>query len=103
MSACCKAANDRKTLTWVRRVREMFAWGVPGTLLVLMPKCPVCLAAYVAVWTGLGLSLSTAAWLRWGLLSLCVASLLYLIVERVHRLAAGLGDFKQETSECNTR
>ena len=37
---------------------------------VFMPKCPVCLAAYVALWTGLGLSFATAAYVRWTLLAL---------------------------------
>jgi hypothetical protein len=83
MSACCAAAGDRKTPTWVRRVREIFAWVLPSAILVLVPKCPVCLAAYVTLWTGLGLSLSTATYLRWVLLFLCVASLLYLIVKRL--------------------
>ncbi len=65
MSACCEAASDRKTPTWVRRVREIFAWVCPSAILVLLPKCPACLAAYVTLWTGLGLSLSTTAYLRW--------------------------------------
>jgi hypothetical protein len=88
MSACCHAAGERKSTTWARAtwarwLRETFAWIVPSTLLVLVPKCPACLAAYVALWTGLGLSLSTAAWLRWILLFACVASLLFLIVRRL--------------------
>ena len=66
MSACCDAAGDRKTPTWVRRVREIFAWVLPSAILVLVPKCPACLAAHVMLWTGLGLSLSTATYLRLG-------------------------------------
>jgi hypothetical protein len=36
------------------------------------------------LWTGLGLSIATATYLRWALLLLCVASLLFLIVKRLH-------------------
>jgi len=36
---------------------------------VFMPKCPVCLAAYVALWTGLGLSFGAATYVRWLLLA----------------------------------
>jgi hypothetical protein len=86
MSNCCHAAGTRKAPLWARRVRDGFAWIVPSAGLVLMPKCPACLAAYVALWTGLGLSLSTATYLRWVLLSLCVAALLFLIVKRLVRL-----------------
>jgi hypothetical protein len=88
MSACCDDANDRKTSTWPRRVREIFAWILPSAILVLVPKCPACLAAHVTLWTGLGLSLATATYLRWVLLFLCVASLLFLIVKRLNRMLA---------------
>ena len=103
MSACCDAVGDRKTPTWVRRVREVFAWVLPSAVLVLVPKCPACLAAHVTLWTGLGLSLSTATYLRWVLLFLCVASLLYLIVERLDRTAVVFRYFRKETEPCNTR
>ena len=103
MSACCDTASDRKTPTWVRRTREIFAWVVPSAILVLVPKCPACLAAHVMLWTGLGLSLSTATYLRWVLLFLGVASLLFLIVERLDRLGAIFDYFKKETERCNTQ
>jgi hypothetical protein len=64
-SACCDAAGGRETPTRLRRAREVAAWVVPSAILVLVPKCPACLAAHVALWTGLGLSLSAAACLRW--------------------------------------
>ncbi len=67
------------------------------------PKCPACLAAYVMLWTGLGLSLSTANYLRWALLFLCVASLLFLIVKRRDRITAVFSTLKKETDECTTK
>ena len=87
MSACCAATGDRKAPTWVRRVWEIFAWALPSVVLVLVPKCPACLAAHVTLWTGLGLSLSTATYLRWALLFLCVASLLYLFARGPDRMS----------------
>jgi len=103
MSACCNAAGGRKAPAWTRRARGIFAWGLPSAILVLVPKCPACLAAYVVLWTGLGLSLSTAAYLRWGLLLLCVASLLFLVVERLNRMGTIFHCFKKETEQCHTK
>ena len=93
MSACCPAASGRKMPTWARRVREMFAWTVPSAILVLAPKCPACLAAHVFLWTGLGVSLSTATYLRWALLFLCIALLLILLVQRIYRVLAIFNHF----------
>ncbi len=103
MSACCDAASDRKTPTSLRRVREILAWGFPSAVLVLVPKCPACLEAHVTLWTGLGLSLSTATYLRSLLLFLCAIALLFLIVERLDPKGAIFRYFKQESESCNTR
>ena len=101
MSACCHTASDRKASTWLRRVGETVAWLLPGATLALVPKCPACLAAYVALWTGIGLSFSTATYLRWLLLVLCVVSLLILFVQRLIRIWVNY--FKYEAESCNTR
>jgi Na+/melibiose symporter-like transporter len=85
MSTCCDAAECGETPTWAQRVREISAWLLPSAMLVFVPKCPACLAAHVALWTGLGLLLSTAAYLRWVMVPLCVASLLFLTVKRLSR------------------
>jgi hypothetical protein len=103
MSACCDAVSARKTPPSVRRVREALAWGLPGAILVLVPKCPACLAAHVTLWTGLGLSLSTATDVRRLLLFVCIASLLFLIVKRLNCTGAIVQHFRKETEPCNTK
>ena len=50
----------------------------PSAILALIPKRPVCLAAYVAAWTGLGLSVSVATHLRTSLLILSVGLLTFV-------------------------
>jgi len=79
--------NDRKPhpLAFARHCLDIAGWIVPSVLLALMPTCPACLAVYLAGATGLGLSLSTAAYVRASLLILCITSLLYLAVRRLRR------------------
>src|SRR5215510_1211238 len=81
MSACCCHQGERKPMSLLRRSGEVAAWAIPAAILALMPKCPVCLAAYVALWTGIGLTLSTATFLRTALVALCAVSLLFLIAK----------------------
>jgi hypothetical protein len=72
----------------VRRVVDLDGWIVPSAILALIPKCPMCLAAYVALWTGLGLSVAAAANLRVLLIIVCVISLVFLVVRQMRRLIA---------------
>jgi hypothetical protein len=70
---------------------------------MLVPKCPACLAAHVMLWTGLGLSLSTATYLRWVLLLVCIAALLFLLVKHMDRVGTVFRYLKKETEQCNTK
>ena len=68
---------------FARRARETAGWIVPAAGLALVPKCPACLAAYIAVGTGVGVSVPTATYVRMFLLITFGASLSYLAVKRM--------------------
>ncbi len=70
--------GDKPRIGLLRRAWHGVQWLVPTTVLVLIPKCPTCVAAYVALFTGIGISVSTAEWIRISLLVLSLASLVYL-------------------------
>ena len=76
-SGCCHRA-DAHPPRRSRRGWELAAGAVSLGVWVLVPKCPVCVAAHVAFWTGLGLSFAAATYLRWSLLLLSGLALCYL-------------------------
>lgn len=67
-----------KADTFCKRSIEIAEWIVPGTVLALLPKCPACLAAYIGLATGLGVSFSTACYLRTSLIIVSVCALAFL-------------------------
>ena len=90
---CCQCktrAGDnagRLASRW-RRGGEIAGWIVPSATLALLPKCPAGVMGYVALATGLGISMSTAAHMRTVLVMLCIASMVFSWVMRLRRFMA---------------
>ena len=87
-SHCCQikmraGANARRSASRLRRGGELAGWIIPSATLALLPKCPICVAAYVALATGIGISLPTATYLRAMLAASCVASLVFVAGRRL--------------------
>jgi hypothetical protein len=73
------AGDEKRSTNLLSRTWRGIQWLVPTTLLVLMPKCPLCVAAYVALLTGIGISAATARVIQILMLMFCVMSLTYLV------------------------
>jgi hypothetical protein len=43
-----------------------------------MPKCPICLATYISMVTGVGIGFTLARYLRFGLIAISLAGLIWL-------------------------
>jgi hypothetical protein len=76
---CCdKPSRSRRSL-------DIAGYVVPSAIMVLMPKCPACIVAYLAMGAGIGVTMTMAATLRVTLLILCVACLAFVTVRLVRR------------------
>jgi hypothetical protein len=84
-----RAADGYSRVPFARRCLDLAGSLLPSAILALLPKCPICLAAYVAIGTGVGISASTATYLRLLLVVLCLASLSYF-ASRLVRLFHGV-------------
>ena len=93
-SCCCggsaastdsPAPRHQPNASLSRKAIELASWLLPGTLLAFFPKCPLCVAGYVALATGLGISFTAATYLRWALLALCLGSLAFMATRWVTR------------------
>jgi hypothetical protein len=93
--ACCgtgsgrRARQDRAAGTRPRPDRrsrfEIAGCLASAVVLTLLPKCPACLAAYVAIGIGVALSGPVAVHLRVTLVILCLGSMSYLGARALRR------------------
>jgi len=87
MAASTASSSRHKTADGMgpppRLTQRRFAWAkcsLPTIVLALLPKCPACFAAYVALGTGISLSVAAAAIFRMLLIGVCVATLTWVLV-----------------------
>jgi len=84
---CCVGEVASRRLT--RRLSRAAASILPGAALVLLPKCPLCLAAWLTAATGIGFSAAGAKWTSAMLLMFWIAALVLAAVPTVRRFSAG--------------
>lgn len=79
---CCEAQPAARRGLAARPWRSAGGCVGSGAMLVLLPKCPMCIAAYLAVWTGAGMATPIAGHLRFLMAAIFVVSLSFLVVRR---------------------
>ena len=84
---CGIATRRRGRLSRWGRVSEMAGWVVPSATLILLPKCPICVAFYVALISGVGISVASASRLRTLLLIVSLTVLFCLTLWRLRQFA----------------
>ena len=62
-----------------RRGFKFVRFSLPTLILVLLPKCPACFAAYVALGTGISVSVAAVSLLRNLLIVICIASIVWIV------------------------
>jgi hypothetical protein len=84
--AASSIASGWRPRSVARRWFAAAEWLIPSVVLALMPKCPLCVAAYLAIATGIGVSTAVAGYLRTALILLCAAMLCIVAVRRAGRM-----------------
>jgi hypothetical protein len=73
---CLGEPASRRFARWLSAAAASVA---PATLLVLLPKCPLCLAAWLTAMTGVGFSAAGAGWVRIALVLFAIAVLASIV------------------------
>lgn len=81
-SSCCKQRSG----SVLPRSAAAASYLLPAAALILMPKCPACVAAYVALVTGITLSIPAAGHVRTTLIVTAVCVLSMLVFRRLRRM-----------------
>lgn len=87
-SSCCDGARRASPF---RLGAETAGAVVSAATLILLPKCPMCLAAYVAVATGFGISVAAASHLRAVTFAVCLVVLVAFALAMAARVRRRLG------------
>lgn len=83
MNGCCAVRSEPRTAPG--RAAGLGASLLPAVLWMVLPKCPVCLAAWLAVATGIGFEAGDVGWIRAGLIALWAATAGWWISRRALR------------------
>ena len=83
---CCTGEGRRRR--FARRLAAAAASILPGAALVMLPKCPLCIAAWVTVVTGVGIPVAAASHVR-GLIAVSWVGVAALVVTQIIRRRAG--------------
>jgi hypothetical protein len=68
-----------------RLARRLSAAIFPAAALLLLPKCPLCLAAWLTFSTGIAFSAAGAAWVRWTFVVIAVAAAALVAAPAIRR------------------
>ncbi|HTZ59823.1 MAG TPA: hypothetical protein VMB49_17060 [Acidobacteriaceae bacterium] len=79
------AQVDPHPRSLIRRSIRFAARLTPMAIVAVLPKCPACLVAYVALATGVGISLNLATYFRFFLIVACVSASLYFMFKGIYR------------------
>ncbi|QDV68950.1 hypothetical protein Poly24_26630 [Rosistilla carotiformis] len=69
------------------RATHMLRWALPSLGLCMIPKCPLCVSAYLFGATGIALPLPLASGLQTGAMALCIGTLTVLACTAICRRA----------------
>jgi hypothetical protein len=84
---CCVSGPASRRLA---RLSVATASILPGALLAFLPKCPLCVAAWLTAVTGVGVSATGAAWIRVMLVVFWVAVMALAATRMVRHRAHGV-------------
>lgn len=83
---CCTSGGPSRPLA--RRLTAAAGSILPGAALVLLPKCPLCLAAWLAVATGVSIPVALVAPVRGLVIALWVAAMIFAGAQILRRRRA---------------
>jgi hypothetical protein len=83
---CC--TGEGLSYRLARRLSGAAASLLPGAVLVLLPKCPLCLAAWLTVVSGLAIPPAAAASVRGLIAAVWIAAVAFSVVQTIRRRAS---------------